>query len=137
MGLLGEFRSFLLRGNVIDLAVAVVLAVAFGAVVTSLVEDLLTPLIGAIFGQPDFSALTFTINNSVFTYGNFINALLSFVLVAAAIFFVVMKPVNAMIARSRNQPPPDPTTMQCPECLSVVPINARRCAFCTSQLAAP
>jgi large conductance mechanosensitive channel len=137
MGLLGEFRSFLLRGNVIDLAVAVVLAVAFGAVVTSLVEDLLTPLIGAIFGQPDFSALTFTINNSVFTYGNFINALLSFVLIAAAIFFVVMKPVNAMIARSRNQPPPDPTTMQCPECLSVVPINARRCAFCTSQLAAP
>jgi large conductance mechanosensitive channel len=101
------------------------------------VEDLLTPLIGAIFGQPDFSALTFTINNSVFTYGNFINALLSFVLVAAAIFFVVMKPVNAMIARSRNQPPPDPTTMQCPECLSIVPINARRCAFCTSQLAAP
>jgi large conductance mechanosensitive channel len=137
MGLLGEFRSFLLLGNVIDLAVAVVLAVAFGAVVTSLVEDLLTPLIGAIFGQPDFSALTFTINNSVFTYGNFINALLSFVLVAAAIFFVVMKPVNAMIARSRNQPPPDPTTMQCPECLSIVPINARRCAFCTSQLAAP
>jgi large conductance mechanosensitive channel len=137
MGLLGEFRNFLLRGNVIDLAVAVVLAVAFGAVVTSLVEDLLTPLIGAIFGQPDFSALTFTINNSVFTYGNFINALLSFVLVAAAIFFVVMKPVNAMIARSRNQPPPDPTTMQCPECLSIVPINARRCAFCTSQLAAP
>ena len=137
MGLLGEFRSFLLRGNVIDLAVAVVLAVVFGAVVTSLVEDLLTPLIGAIFGQPDFSALTFTINNSVFTYGNFINALLSFVLVAAAIFFVVMKPVNAMIARSRNQPPPDPTTMQCPECLSIVPINARRCAFCTSQLAAP
>jgi len=137
MGLLGEFRSFLLRGNVIDLAVAVVLAVVFGAVVTSLVEDLLTPLIGAIFGQPDFSALTFTINNSVFTYGNFINALLSFVLVAAAIFFVVMKPVNAMIARSRNQPPPDPTTMQYPECLSIVPINARRCAFCTSQLAAP
>jgi large conductance mechanosensitive channel len=137
MGLLGEFRSFLLRGNVIDLAVAVVLAVVFGAVVTSLVEDLLTPLIGAIFGQPDFSTLTFTINNSVFTYGNFINALLSFVLVAAAIFFVVMKPVNAMIARSRNQPPPDPTTMQCPECLSIVPINARRCAFCTSQLAAP
>ena len=137
MGLLGEFRSFLLRGNVIDLAVAVVLAVAFGAVVTSLVEDLLTPLIGAIFGQPDFSALTFTINNSVFTYGNFINALLSFVLIAAAIFFVVMKPVNAMIARSRNQPPPDPTTMKCPECLSIVPINARRCAFCTAQLAAP
>ena len=128
MGLLGEFRSFLLRGNVIDLAVAVVIAVAFAAVVTSLVEDLLTPLIGAIFGEPDFSALTFTINDSVFTYGNFINALLSFVFIAAAIFFVVVKPVNVMIARSRRQPPPDPTTKQCPECLSVVPLDARRCA---------
>lgn len=137
MGLLGEFRSFLLRGNVIDLAVAVVIAVAFAAVVTSLVEDLLTPLIGAIFGEPDFSALSFTINNSVFTYGNFINALLSFVLIAVAIFFVVVKPVNAMIARSRREPPPDPTTKQCPECLSVVPLDARRCAFCTAQLAVP
>jgi large conductance mechanosensitive channel len=137
MGLLGKFRSFLLRGNVIDLAVAVVLAVAFGVVITSLVADLLTPLIGAIFGQPDFSDLSFTINNSVFTYGNFINALLSFVFIAAAIFFVVVKPVNAMIARSRSQPPPDPTTMQCPECLSIVPINARRYAFCTAQITAP
>ena len=136
MGLLGEFRSFLLRGNVIDLAVAVVIAVAFAAVVTSLVEDLLTPLIGAIFGEPDFSALSFTINNSVFTYGNFINALLSFVFIAAAIFFVVVKPVNVMIARSRREPPPDPTTKQCPECLSVVPLDARRCAFCASQIAA-
>jgi large conductance mechanosensitive channel len=134
MGLLGEFKSFLLRGNVIDLAVAVVIAVAFGAVVTSLVEDLLTPLIGAIFGQPDFSALTFTINNSVFTYGNFINALLSFLFIAAAIFFVVVKPVNVMISRSRNEPPADPTEMQCPECLSTIPINARRCAFCASAL---
>lgn len=137
MGLLGEFRSFLLRGNVIDLAVAVVIAVAFAAVVTSLVEDLLTPLIGAIFGEPDFSTLSFTINNSVFTYGNFINALLSFVLIAVAIFFVVVKPVNAMIARSRREPLPDPTTKQCPECLSVVPLDARRCAFCTAQLAVP
>jgi large conductance mechanosensitive channel len=133
MGLLGECRGFLLRGNVIDLAVAVVIAVAFAAVVTSLVEDLLTPLIGAIFGEPDFSALTFTINDSVFTYGNFINVLLSFVFIAAAIFFVVVKPVNVMIARSRRQPPPDPTTKQCPECLSVVPLDARRCAFCTAQ----
>jgi large conductance mechanosensitive channel len=137
MGLLGEFRSFLLRGNVIDLAVAVVIAVAFAAVVTSLVEDLLTPLIGAIFGEPDFSTLSFTINNSVFTYGNFVNALLSFVLIALAIFFVVVKPVNAMIARSRREPPPDPTTKQCPECLSLVPLDARRCAFCTAQLAVP
>jgi large conductance mechanosensitive channel len=123
MGLWGEFRSFLLRGNVIDLAVAVVMAVAFAAVVTSLVEDLLTPLIGAIIGEPDFSALAFTINNSVFTYGNFINAVLSFVLIA--------------IARSRKQPPPDPTTMQCPECLSIIPINAQRRAFCTSQIVVP
>ena len=125
-----EFRQFLLRGNVVDLAVAVVLGAAFGAVVTSLVENLLTPLIAAIFGEPDFSQLTFEINNSVFGYGSFINAVIAFVMIAAAVFFFVVKPVNALIARSRREPPADPTTKKCPECLSEIPIDARRCAFC-------
>lgn len=129
-----EFRAFLLRGNVIDLAVAVVIGVAFGAVVTSLVEDLITPLIAAIAGEPDFSTLTFTINDSTFRYGNFINRALTFVLIAAAVFFAVVKPVNALVARSRREPPADPTTRKCPECLSEVPIGARRCAFCTATL---
>jgi large conductance mechanosensitive channel len=135
MGLVRDFKQFVLRGNVIDLAVAVVLGVAFAAVVTSLVEDLLTPLIAAIFGQPDFSQLTFTINNSTFFYGEFINALISFVLIAAALFFFVVKPVNALVSRGRRQPTPDPTTQKCPECLSEIPIDARRCAFCTSPVA--
>lgn len=134
MGFLQDFRRFLLRGNVVDLAVAVVIGVAFSAVVSSLVQDIITPIVAAIFGQPDFSALTFTINNSVFRYGSFINSVLSFVAIGAVVFFLVVKPVNSLISRSRNQPPPDPTTKQCPECLSAVPINARRCAACASAL---
>jgi len=129
-----EFRQFLLRGNVVDLAVAVVIGIVFGAVVTALVADLVTPLIAAIFGQPDFSNLTFTINKSVFKYGDFINAVITFVIVAAVVFFFVVKPVNALISRSRREPPSDPTTRRCPECLSEIPIEARRCAFCTSQV---
>ncbi len=128
------FRQFLLRGNVIDLAVGVVMGVAFGALITSLVKDLLTPLIAAIVGQPDFSALTFTINNSKFTYGSFLNALLSFILVGAAIYYFVVLPTNALIARSRTEAPADPTTKKCSECLSEIPIGARRCAFCTAVL---
>jgi large conductance mechanosensitive channel len=135
MRLAREFKQFLLRGNVIDLAVAVVLGVAFAAVVASLVEDLLTPLIAAIFGQPDFFALTFTINESTFRYGEFINALIAFITVAAALFFFVVKPVNALVSRSHREPTPDPTTQKCPECLSEIPIDARRCAFCTSPVA--
>ena len=134
MGLAREFKQFLLRGNVIDLAVAVVLGVAFAAVVASLVEDLLTPLIAAIFGQPDFSDLTFTLNGSVFRYGEFINALIAFLTVAAALFFFVVKPVNALVSRARREPTPDPTTQKCPECLSEIPLDARRCAFCTSPV---
>lgn len=133
MGWLAEFRKFLLRGNVVDLAIAVVIGAAFGAVVAAFVQDLLTPLIAAIGGQPDFNNLTFTINNSVFKYGHFINSILSFIIVAAVIFFLVVKPINAMIARSRQQPPPDPTTKKCPECLSTIPIDAKRCAFCASE----
>ena len=133
--MLSGFRQFLLRGNVIDLAVAVVIGGAFGAVVAALVKDLLTPLIAAIIGTPDFSALTFTVNNSRFLVGDFVNAVLSFVLVAAAVYYVVVIPVNAITERrNRGLAPPDPTTKKCPECLSEVPIAARRCAFCTSPL---
>jgi large conductance mechanosensitive channel len=124
-----------LRGNVVDLAVAVVIGVAFAAVVTSLVENLLTPLIAAIIGEPDFSELAFTINESVFYYGRFINALITFVSIAFVVFFFVVKPVNTLVSRSRKEPTPDPTTQKCPECLSEIPIDARRCAFCTSQVA--
>jgi large conductance mechanosensitive channel len=103
-----EFREFLLRGNVVDLAVAVVIGAAFGAVVTSLVEDLLTPLIAAIGGQPDFSGLAFTINESRFRYGDFINAIISFLIIAAAVFFLVIKPVNALMARRKAGEEPEP-----------------------------
>jgi len=127
-----EFRQFLLRGNVVDLAIAVVIGAAFGAVVAALVQDLLTPFIAAIGSQPDFNELTFTINNSTFKYGHFINTIISFIVIAAAVFFMVVKPINALIARSRQQPPPDPTTKKCPECLSTIPIQAKRCAFCAS-----
>jgi large conductance mechanosensitive channel len=131
------FKQFLLRGNVIDLAVAVVIGGAFGAVVSALVKDLITPLIAAIVGKPDFSAIKFTVNTSTFLIGEFTNAVVAFVLVAAAVYFFVVVPVNAVMARvRRGQAPPDPTTRQCPECLSTVPIKARRCAYCTSVIAA-
>lgn len=131
------FKQFLLRGNVIDLDVAVVIGGAFGAVVSALVKDLITPLIAAIVGKPDFSAIKFTVNTSTFLIGEFTNAVVAFVLVAAAVYFFVVVPVNAVMARvRRGQAPPDPTTRQCPECLSTVPIKARRCAYCTSVIAA-
>jgi large conductance mechanosensitive channel len=133
--MLSGFKQFLLRGNVLDLAVAVVIGGAFGAVVTALVKDLLTPFIAAIVGKPDFSALAFTINGSLFPIGDLVNAIVSFLLISAAIYFMVVVPVNQIIARRRRgEAPPDPTTKKCPECLSEVPIAARRCAFCTSAL---
>ena len=133
--MLNGFKQFILRGNVLDLAVAVVIGAAFGAVVTALVKDLITPLIAAIVGKPDFSAIQFTINGSNFPIGDFINALVSFLLIAAAIYFIVMVPVNALTARMRRgEAPPDPTTKECPECLSVIPIAARRCSHCTTAL---
>jgi large conductance mechanosensitive channel len=129
-----EFRTFLFRGNVIDLAVAVVLGTAFGAVVKALVDDILTPIIAMIFGQPDFATLTFTINSSHFLYGDFINAIIAFVSVAAAIFFFVVKPVSAMAERrAQGQVEPDSDTRPCTECLSEIPKAARRCAFCTAE----
>jgi large conductance mechanosensitive channel len=131
----GGFKKFMMRGNVVDLAVAVVIGAAFGAVVTALVKDLITPLIAAIFGKPDFSSVAFTINGSRFPVGDFINALVSFLLIGAAVYYLVVLPVNALIARvRRGEVPPDPTTKKCPECLSEIPIAARRCAFCTSTL---
>ena len=131
--MLKEFRQFILRGNLVDLATAVVIGTAFGAVVAALVKDLITPLIAAIGGKPDFSALDFTINGSRFAYGDFLNALLAFVLVAAVIFFLVIKPVNALMARYRPEPASDRETRACPECLSDIPVAARRCAFCTAE----
>jgi large conductance mechanosensitive channel len=126
------FKAFLLRGNVIDLAVAVVIGIAFGVVVTAFVKDLVTPLIAALGGKPDFSALYFTVNNSKFLYGDFINAIIAFLIIAAVIYFLVIVPINALVARSRKEPPADPTTKKCSECLSDIPVDARRCAFCTS-----
>ena len=126
------FKAFLLRGNVVDLAIAVVIGVAFGAVVTSFVKDLVTPLIAALGGKPDFSNLYFTINNSQFKYGDFIDVVLAFIIIAAVIYFFVVVPYTALVERSRNEPPADATTKKCPECRSEIPIDARKCAFCTS-----
>jgi large conductance mechanosensitive channel len=126
-----DFKAFLLRGNLVDLAVAVVIGVAFGAVVTAFVGDLITPLIAAIAGKPDFSSLTFTINHSTFRYGDFLNALISFVVIAAAVFFAVVKPVNALMARRQQD---EPATRPCPHCLSEIPVAAGVCAFCTRDV---
>jgi large conductance mechanosensitive channel len=136
MNMLNEFKQFLLRGNVVDLAVGIVIGAAFGTVVDALVADFITPIVAAIFGEPDFSALTFTVNDSTFRYGEFINAVLAFVLMAAAVFFFVVVPVNELVARSRREPPADPSTKKCPECLSEIALEARRCAFCTSEVGA-
>ena len=129
------FKAFLMRGNVVDLAVAVVIGAAFGAVVTALVKDLLTPLIAAAVGKVDFSAIQFTVNGSKFPIGDFVNALISFVFIAAAVYFFVVLPMNRLMTlRRRGEAPPDPTTKTCPECLSTVPIAAKRCAYCTSPI---
>jgi large conductance mechanosensitive channel len=135
MSITNEFKSFLLRGNVLELAVAFVIGIAFTAVVTSLVDDLLMPVIAMIFGEPDFSGLDFTINDAIFRYGAFITSVVSFVLIAAAVFFFVVKPANMLMQRMRTEPTPDPTTRKCPECLSEIPLAARRCAFCTAVVA--
>lgn len=129
--MLKEFKQFLLRGNVVDLAVGVVIGTAFGLVVSALVSDLLTPFISAIAQVPDFGGLVFTIRDSRFAYGHFINALISFILVAGAVFFFVVKPMNILIAHTRKEPPADPTTKKCIECLSEIPIAARRCSHCS------
>jgi large conductance mechanosensitive channel len=126
------FKAFVLRGNVVDLAIGVVIGIAFAAVIAAFVKDLVTPLIAAIGGKPDFSTLYFTINRSKFLYGDFINAMIAFLVIAAVIYFFVVLPYTALIERSRKEPPADPTTKKCTECLSEIPKDARRCAFCTS-----
>lgn len=132
--MLKGFRQFLLRGNVVDMAVGIVVGAAFGAVVTGFVKDLMTPFIAALVKQPDFSAFTFTINGSKFLYGDFVNVAISFLIIAAAVYFFVVVPMNALIARAKKDPPPaEATTKKCAECLSEIPIGARRCAFCTSS----
>jgi large conductance mechanosensitive channel len=128
----GGFKQFLLRGNVVDMAVGVVVGAAFATVVSGFVKDLLTPFIAATVKAPDFSTFFFTIHGSKFLYGDFINALISFLIVAAVVYYFVVVPMNALVARARRQPPADPTTRQCPECLSEIPIGARRCGHCTS-----
>ncbi len=132
--MLSGFRQFILRGNVVDLAVAVVIGAAFTAIVTAFVKDLLTPLIAAIGGQPDFSGLFFTVNNSKFLYGDFINALVSFVIVAAVVYFLVVVPMNTLAKRFSSPAEKPVTTRQCPECLSEIPLAARRCAHCTAMV---
>lgn len=132
--LLKDFKQFLLRGNVIDLSVGVVMGAAFGAVVNAIVADLLTPLIAAIARVPDFSSLFFTINGSQFKYGHFFNALISFILVSTAVFFFIVKPMNILISKSRKEAPVDPTTKKCPECMAEIPINAKRCMYCAQKI---
>jgi large conductance mechanosensitive channel len=134
--MLKDFRQFLLRGNLVDLAIAVVVGAAFGAVVTALVKDLVTPLIAAVGGQPDFGDLDFTINGSRFAYGDFLNTLISFVVIAAVVFFLVIRPMNLLLDRMRTEPPVEEHTRECPACLSQIPRAARRCAFCTEEVGA-
>jgi large conductance mechanosensitive channel len=133
--MLSGFKQFVLRGNVVDLAVGVVIGAAFGGVVTALTKDLLTPFIAALVGKPDFSSVAFTLHGTLFPVGDFINTLVSFLLIAAAVYFFVVTPLNALMARVKKAPvPADPTTKKCPECLSEIPIEARRCSFCTQPV---
>jgi large conductance mechanosensitive channel len=132
--LLKDFRAFILRGNLVDMAVGIVIGLAFVALVNALIKDLITPIVAAIAGKQDFSALSFSIHNSRFFYGDFINAVITFVSIAAAVFFFVVKPVNMLMARRKTEPPVDETVRTCPECLSEIPVAASRCAFCTTQL---
>jgi large conductance mechanosensitive channel len=133
--MLQGFKQFVMRGNAVDLAVAVIMGAAFGAVVNSVVKDLLTPLIAAVAGKPDFSAISIEIRHSKLLIGNFLNALISFLMVSLAVYFFVVVPVNTLMAKlRRGEAPPDPTTKECPECLSAIPIAAKRCAYCTSPV---
>jgi len=133
--MLSGFKQFILRGNVVDMAVGVVIGAAFATVVSAFTKDLLTPLIAAIAGKPDFSAIQFTVNGSMFALGDFINAAISFLLIAAAVYFFVVTPVNMLVARMRKAPAPaDPTAKKCPECLSEIPLDAKRCAHCSQPV---
>lgn len=130
--MLKDFKAFIMRGNVVDLAVAVVIGAAFGAVVTALVRDIITPVVTAVFGKPSFEGLYFTIHKSRFQYGDLINYIFAFVSIAAAVFFLVVKPVNVLMARFSKQPDPETPVKDCPECLTKIPAPARRCFACTA-----
>lgn len=132
--MLKGFKQFILRGNVVDLAVGVVIGAAFGAVVNALVKDLLTPFIAALIKQPDFSSLVFMINGSKFMYGEFLNALISFLIVAIAVYFFVVAPINYLTSKMKKEAPADPTDKKCPQCLMNIPKDARKCAFCASEV---
>ena len=133
--MLSGFKQFILRGNVVDMAVGIVIGGAFGTIVTALVKDIVNPIIALLVGKPDFTGISFTIGSTLFPIGDFITAVVSFVLLAAAVYFFVVTPVNALVARMRKDPAPaDPTTRKCPECLSEIPIDARRCAHCTEPV---
>ena len=134
--MLREFRAFVLRGNMVDLAVAVVIGTAFTAVVNALVADIITPLIAAVGGEPNFDRLAFTINESRFAYGDFFNAVLTFLIVAAVMFFLVLKPVNLLLEQFQTETEVESPTRPCPECLSQIPRAATRCAFCTTEVEA-
>lgn len=131
--MLKDFKKFIMRGNMVELAVAVVIGTAFGAVVNALVQKLIMPLIAAIVGKPSFDDLTFTLHHSIIYYGSFLTALLNFAIVAAAVFFMVVVPMNHMLTMAaKRKTPEDPTEKKCPECLSDIPVKAKRCAFCTA-----
>ena len=132
--MLKGFKEFILRGNVVDLAVGVMVGAAFGAVITALVKDIITPLIGAIVKTPNFSGLSFVINGSRFMYGDFLNALISFLIISSVVYFFVVMPINTLIHKMKKEKPLDPTTRKCPECLSEISAMAKRCAFCTSKI---
>lgn len=133
--MLKGFKDFILRGNVVDMAVGVVIGASFGTLVTGIVKDLLTPLISALIKAPDFSGLIFTVNGSQFFYGDFINALIAFLIVAVAVYFFVVVPINMLTARMKKENAAAPTTKKCPECLNDIPLAAKRCGFCTSSVA--
>jgi len=134
--MLSDFKKFVLRGNVVDLAVAIVVGTAFTAMVAAFVKDFITPLIAAIFGKTDFSQLYFTVHSSKFFYGSFINTVISFVIIATVVFFAVVVPLNALMKRLNLVPKdePEPETRACPDCLSDIPVAAHKCAFCTSEV---
>lgn len=132
---MNEFKAFILRGNVVDLAVAVVIGAAFGAVVASFVSDVIMPIIGALGGKPSFDQYYWVLNGSRILVGSFLTALVAFVILAAVVFFFVVKPVNWLMARRKTELPTDPTTRDCPYCVSSIPIQATRCPFCTSEVA--
>jgi large conductance mechanosensitive channel len=135
MSTVTEFRDFILRGNVVDLAVGVVVGMAFGKIVDALVKDLITPFIG-MFGKVDLSSLNTTINGAKFGFGDFLNVVISFLIIATVVFFLVVKPVNHLMSLRKTDTPTDPLTRECPQCLSSIPLKATRCAFCTAEVAA-